>query len=55
MLKKLKMFNRQLGNGGMEMIQVAILIALAIIVGLIFKDQISSFVQSVFRDLNKSF
>ena len=41
MIKKLKKLNKKLGDDGMEMIQVAILIALAIILGLIFKTEIS--------------
>lgn len=36
---------------GMEMVQVAILIAIAIFLGLIFKDKISQFVDGVFGDL----
>lgn len=37
---------------GMEMVQVAILIALAIALGLIFREQIMHFVNGVFADLN---
>lgn len=37
---------------GMEMVQVAILIALAIALGLIFRTEITSFVNSTFADLN---
>lgn len=37
---------------GMEMVQVAILIALAISLGLIFRTQITQFVNTVFSDLN---
>ncbi len=36
---------------GMEMVQVAILIAIAIAVGLIFKTQITKFVNKVFGNL----
>ena len=36
---------------GMEMVQVAILIAIAVTLGLIFKNQISAFVNKVFGDL----
>lgn len=36
---------------GMEMVQVAILVAIAIFIGLIFKDQIASFVNKVFGNL----
>ena len=37
---------------GMEMVQVAILIALAISLGLIFRTQITSFVNATLGDLN---
>ena len=37
---------------GMEMVQVAILIALAISLGLIFRTQITQFVNTTFADLN---
>ncbi|MDD3290218.1 MAG: Flp1 family type IVb pilin [Eubacteriales bacterium] len=36
---------------GMELVQVAILIAIAIALGLIFKTQIGAFVDNVFGDL----
>ncbi|MEE1038646.1 MAG: hypothetical protein U0K95_05705 [Eubacterium sp.] len=45
----------KLGNEGMEMVQVAILIAIAVIAGLIFKQEISSFVNKTFMDLNSGF
>ena len=35
----------------MELVQVAILIAIAIVIGLIFNRQITNFVNGVFRDL----
>ncbi len=38
---------------GMEMVQVAILIALAIAIGLIFKTEITEFVNNTFKELNK--
>ena len=38
-------------NKGMELVQVAILIAIAIVIGLIFNKQITSFVNGVFKDL----
>ena len=41
-------------NRGMEMVQVAILIAIAVALGLIFKDKITDFVNKVFRDLLSS-
>ena len=37
---------------GMEMVQVAILIALAISLGIIFKSQITEFINTTFADLN---
>ncbi len=43
------------GDSGMELVQVAILIAIAIVLGLIFKNQITDFVNDVFRDLKGSF
>ena len=39
---------------GMELVQVAILIAIAIFLGLIFKDKIGKFVNNVFGDLFKA-
>lgn len=39
---------------GMEMVQVAILVAIAVTLGLIFKEQITSFVNSTFGALNDS-
>ncbi len=47
--------NKKIGESGMEMIQVAILIALAIILGLIFKTEITSFVNKTFTNLNNGF
>ena len=38
-------------NRGMELVQVAILIAIAIVIGLIFNKQITNFVNGVFKDL----
>ena len=55
MIKKLKKLNKKLGDEGMEMIQVAILIALAIILGLIFKTEITAFVNKSFTNLNNGF
>ena len=46
--------NLKPNNSGMEMVQVAILIAIAITLGLIFKDRIGDFVNKVFRDLLSS-
>lgn len=42
-------------ESGMEMVQVGILIAIAIILGLIFKSQIVDFVNKVFDNLNAGF
>ncbi len=55
MLKVLRKLNKRVGNEGMEMIQVAILIALAIILGLIFKTEITAFVNKTFESLNQGF
>ena len=40
---------------GMEMVQVAILVGIAVVVGLIFKTEITSFVNHVFDDLFANF
>lgn len=37
---------------GMEFVQVAILIALAVVLGIIFRTQITEFVNNTFADLN---
>ncbi|HML36678.1 MAG TPA: Flp1 family type IVb pilin [Bacillota bacterium] len=37
---------------GMEMVQVAILVAIAIGLGLIFKQQIGDFIKTTFESLN---
>ena len=39
-------------NSGMEMVQVAILIAIAIAAGLIFRTQIANFINGVFDGLS---
>lgn len=39
---------------GMEMVQVAILVAIAVTLGIIFKDQIGSFVNNTFDSLNST-
>ena len=36
---------------GMELVQVAILIAIAVVIGIIFNKQITNFVNGVFKDL----
>ncbi len=40
-------------RSGMELVQVAILVAIAIALGLIFKSQITDFVNKTFEGLNK--
>lgn len=47
----LKPLNMVRSKKGMELVQVAILIALAVAVGLIFKDKLEAFVQAVFTNL----
>lgn len=42
-------------QGGMEMVQVAILVAIAIVLGLIFKTEITAFVNRTFEALNNGF
>ncbi|MGF6376261.1 hypothetical protein M2140_001332 [Clostridiales Family XIII bacterium PM5-7] len=37
---------------GMELVQVAILIGLAVVIGLIFKTEITTFVNNTFKSLN---
>lgn len=39
---------------GMEMVQVAILVAIAIGLGLLFKEQIGEFITNTFESLNSS-
>jgi hypothetical protein len=41
-----------LGTGGMEMVQVAILVAIAIVIGLIFRSRIEEFVNDIFSNLS---
>lgn len=40
---------------GMELVQVAILVALAVALGLIFKTEITDFVNRTFEGLNNNF
>ncbi len=42
-------------QSGMEMVQVAILVAIAIVLGLIFKTEITAFVNKTFEALNNGF
>ena len=52
-LEEEKMLKKMFGNKkGMEMVQVAILISIAIIIGLIFKTEITEFVNNTFSELN---
>jgi hypothetical protein len=39
---------------GMEMVQVAILVAIAVTLGLVFKGQIGDFVDNTFQSLNNA-
>jgi len=39
-------------KSGMELVQVAILIAIAIALGILFKDRIGDFVKGIFNDLD---
>ena len=51
---KYAMFRTMFNRKGMELVQVAILIAIAVTVGLLFSSQIAAFVNKVFGDLMKS-
>ncbi len=52
-MKKLNKKIRLIGNKkGMEMVQVAILVAIAVAVGLIFKGSVLDFVNKIFGNLN---
>ena len=42
-------------DDGMELVQVAILVAIAIVVGLIFKTEVTAFVNKTFEALNSGF
>ena len=50
MIRKRLRMNRR----GMEMIQVAILIAIAVTLGLIFKTQLTDFVEDTFGSLSNA-
>ena len=39
-------------RGGMELVQVAIIIAIAIVIGLIFRARIEEFIEDVFSNLS---
>ncbi len=48
----MKRFINMKSKAGMEMVQVGILIAIAIAIGLIFKTQITDFVNGTFAGLS---
>lgn len=49
-------YMKKIGNKkGMEMVQVAILVAIAIVLGLIFKTEITAFINKTFEALNGGF
>ncbi|MEG0291254.1 MAG: hypothetical protein RR495_01000 [Anaerovoracaceae bacterium] len=50
-----KLYASVCNHNGMEMVQVGILIALAIILGLIFKTEITAFINRTFDNLNGGF
>lgn len=56
-MMRLKMETKKLlkGSSGMEMVQVAILIAVAIVVGTIFRSSVKEFVSGTFDKLNSEF
>lgn len=55
MKKKKRRPSTVLGNKrGMEMVQVAILVAIAVTLGLIFKTQITDFVNDTFGSLSSA-
>ena len=51
-IRRSKLYKSLRNKSGMELVQVAILIAIAVAAGIIFKSQITSFVNSVFGNLN---
>lgn len=52
-MRKLKLLRNN--KQGMEMVQVAILVAIAIALGLIFKNEITAFINKTFEGLNSGF
>ena len=50
-----KMLKSKNNKKGMEMVQVAILVAIAIALGLIFRTEITAFVDKTFINLNGGF
>ena len=53
-MRNLKVLKSLHNKQGMEMVQVAILVAIAVTLGLIFKEQITEFVNGTFSSLNSS-
>lgn len=51
----IKILKGQNNKKGMEMVQVAILVAIAIALGLIFRTEITAFVDKTFINLNGGF
>ena len=49
---KRRAVNAVCNNKGMELVQVAILVAIAIIVGLLFREKIEEFVKEIFSRLS---
>ncbi len=52
-MRKIKFISNN--KKGMEMVQVAILVAIAIVLGLIFKTEITEFVNKTFESLDTGF
>ncbi|MBQ6389142.1 MAG: hypothetical protein IJH90_05850 [Mogibacterium sp.] len=46
------LFQKLRNKKGMEMVQVAILVAIAVVVGIIFKTSVVDFVNRIFGDLD---
>lgn len=53
-IRKIKMVSCIRNKSGMELVQVAILIAIAVALGIIFKSSITDFVNKIFGNLNAS-
>lgn len=53
-MKRSKLLSIIRDKRGMEMVQVAILVAIAVTIGLIFKSEITDFVNETFGNLSKS-
>lgn len=51
----MKRFKKNMNKKGMEMVQVAILVAIAIALGLIFRTEITAFIDKTFVNLNGGF